>query len=173
MPLPPRILAALLAAAHRLDGAGVEWLVAGGAGRALQGAHARPRDLDLEVEPGRAADAAAALGLELADDADHHVRSRRAVGTLAGVEVDLTTRLAVRGDGGGLEPDWEMQRRWARTVTVAGRAIATAPTEETLARALVRGDWARLAKVAAGGGPAPRAAYLAERLSSMSPSATE
>lgn len=172
MPLPPRTLAALLAVAARLDAAGVVWLLAGSAGRALRGARVRPADLDLEVDGPDAPRAAAALGFALADDADHRVRSRRAVGTVAGVGVDLTTRLAVSGADGRLEPDWAMQRRWALAVDLAGRSILVAPTEETLARALVRGDWARIAKVAAGGGPAPSAAYVAERLSSLRATAT-
>ncbi len=64
-----------------------------------------------------------------------------------------------------------MQLRWATPVVVAGRRVLAAPTEETLARALVRGDWTRVAKVAAGGGSPPRVAYLAARLASISESA--
>lgn len=157
--------------ADRLGRAEVTWLVAGSAGRALLGAGRRPRDLDLEVAPADAPAAARALGLDLVDDVDHHIRSRRAQGIVARCEVDVTSRLAVTGPHGHLEPDWAMQLRWAVPVTVAGRRLLAAPPEETIARALVRGDWARMAKVAAGGGPAPRVAYLAERLSSISASA--
>ena len=51
--------------ADRLSGARAEWLLAGSAGRALQGFAVRPDDLDLEVSPRGAGAAAAALGVEL------------------------------------------------------------------------------------------------------------
>jgi hypothetical protein len=122
------VLAGLVAVADRLARADVEWLLAGSAGRALQGFAVRPADLDLEASPRHAAAAAAALGVEL----------RREAGP--------------------------------------GRESTRAQTmEETLARALVLGEWAVLERLSreavAGTAEPPRAAYLSWRLSSARESA--
>lgn len=169
MPLPPRPLAALVAVAIRLDRAGVSWLVAGGAGRALQGAAHRPADIDVEVAPEHADTAARALGMTLVRDAGGGVTSRRAEGWFAGVAVDLSADITIDGR---LAADWAQQLAGAVPCRVAGRTVLTAPAEEALARAIARGDWARIAKLAAGGGPPPRVDYLARRLSSVSASAS-
>lgn len=169
MALPPRTLAALIAVADRLDRAGVSWLLAGGAGRALQGAAHRPADIDVEIGPDDAEAGTRALGFVLARDSGGGVTSRRAGGVFAGVEVDLSTEIAIDGR---LAPDWALQWAWAVPCRVAGRTVLAAPVEEALARAIAGGDWARIAKLAAGGGPPPRPDYLARRLSSVSSSAT-
>lgn len=169
MPLPPRTLAALVAVADRLDRAGVPWLLAGGAGRALQGADHRPADVDVEVAAEHADAAARALGFTLVRDSGGGVTSLRAGGGVAGVDVDLSAAVTVDGL---LEADWALQWAWAVPCGAAGRTMLAAPVEEALARAIVCGDWPRIAKLAAGGGPPPRPAYLARRLSSASSSAT-
>lgn len=169
MSLPPRTLAALIAVADRLDGAGVPWLLAGGAGRALLGASHRPADVDVEVAAEHGEPAARALGFTLARDSGGGVTSQRAGGTVAGVEVDLSAGLTLDGR---LDADWALQWAWAVPCRAAGRTILVSPVEEALARAIVRGNWPRIAKLAAGGGPAPRPGYLARRLSAVSSSAT-
>jgi hypothetical protein len=176
MPLSPRTLAALLAAADRLDRAGVDWLLAGSAARALLGLAARPADLDLEVPGEGAPAAAAALSLVLSRDAGGGRASWRGRCRIAGVEVDLTGDLEVRGPGGRLAPDFALQRAWAHTREVAGRRIRLAPVEEAVARAVVLADWRALARVAgeARDGREPvalRTAYLSRRLSSATASA--
>jgi len=176
MPLAPRTLAALLAVAARLDAAGVEWLLAGGAARALLGFAARPADLDLETSRRDAAAAAAALGLALADDVGGGRASLRGRGRVAGVEVDLSGDLEVAGPGGRLAPDLALQRAWAHPREVAGRRMRLAPVEEAVARAIVLADWDTLARVAAQaregrGAAALRPAYLSARLSSAAASA--
>jgi hypothetical protein len=176
MPLAPRTLAALLAVAARLDRAGVDWLLAGSAARALLGFAARPADLDLETSRDDAPAAAAALGLDLADDAGGGRASLRGRGRVAGVAVDLSGDLEVAGPGGRLAPDAALQRAWAHPREVAGRTIRLAPVEETLARAIVLADWGTLARVAAQAREAPgavalRPAYLSARLSSATASA--
>ncbi|WP_217914936.1 nucleotidyltransferase domain-containing protein [Miltoncostaea marina] len=167
--LPPRLLAALLAVAARLDAAGVEWLLAGSAGRALQGHARRPHDIDVEV-PGRdAAAAGRALGAELRRDRGRGRDSLRARTMVAGVEVDVTCDLVVEGPTHRLEPDFALQRAWSRPIGLAARSIRTAPPEEAVVRALVLGEWAALASAAGAGGadaPPPRAAYVAARLRS-------
>lgn len=170
MPLPPRAAAALVAVALRLDGAGVPWLLAGSAARALGGAAVRPGDLDVEVDGADADRAGAALGVALREEAGGGRRSLRGRAVLAGVEVDITAGLEVGGPGGRLAPDFGLQRAWAGGALVAGARVALAPAEEQVARALVAADWPALARIAAqaaaGGAPPPRAGYLARRLAS-------
>lgn len=168
-PLPPRLLAALLAVASRLDLAGVEWLLAGGAGRALLGFAGRPNDLDLEISPHSEPAAPDALGLRMRYEEGGGRASWRAQGRFAGAALDLTSELEVRGHGGLLRPDFTLQRTWAHSREIGGHRVWLAPVEETVARALVEGDWGTLGRVAQEGAgaarPTPlRPAYLALRL---------
>lgn len=183
--LPPRTLAALAAAAARLDAAGVPWLLAGSAGRALLGHPARPADIDIEIGPGAAA-VERALAVRFRRSRGAGRDSLRAATRLAGVEVDVTCDLAVEGPTHRLEPDFALQRGWARPIGLGGRSIWIAPPEEGIARALVLSDWASLARIAgraggghggpaaAGGGGAAaiRPDYVALRLSSATERAT-
>jgi hypothetical protein len=168
-PLPPRALAALAAVSARLERAGVEWLLTGSAARALAGFSRRPADLDLECAAADALAAAAALGLVLALDRGGGGRSLRAAGEIRGVGVDLSADLALAGAGGRLAPDFALQRAFAGEALVAGRRIPLAPVEEALARALVRGDGERLARLAAEApaGLLLRMDYLGRRLAEV------
>lgn len=83
-----------------------------------------------------------------------------------GIEVDLSAAVTVVGAEWGLEPDEQAMRAWARAVTVGDDQVVLAPIEEQLVRALVAGDWLRIAKISRGGGPPPRAAYVFRRLAS-------
>jgi len=162
--LPPRLEAVLGAVAMRLATACVPWVLAGSAARALEGATRRPRDLDIEVSLADAERAGSALGCEMTAASGGGWSSLRATRVLAGVEIDLCAGITVAGPEWRLEPDDATVVAWARTVRVAGHRIVLAPSEETLARAIVAADWARLEKLAAGGGPAPRPDYVARRL---------
>jgi hypothetical protein len=164
--LPPRIAAALAELARRLGSADVEWMLAGSAARALAGATADPRDLDIEIAAGDADRAAAVLGCVLAVDQGHGWRSLRGRCVLDGVEVDVSAGVTVLGSEWGLEPDEATVRAWSRSVAVGGYVITLAPPEEQIVRALVAGDWARIAKITGGGGPPPRPAYVFRRLAS-------
>lgn len=173
MTAPPRQITALCAAADALGRAGVRWVVAGSLGRALLGCDVRPRDVDLELDPDGADGGAAAMGAALAVAGGGGRRSRRASVQRAGVEVDLTSALAVEAPGGALEPAFAMQWEWAHPLVVAGRAVRVAPLEEGVCRAVALGDWAGVAKIAAQAATAPggvrlSAAYVAERLASAS-----
>jgi Aminoglycoside-2''-adenylyltransferase len=173
--LPPRPLAALAAVADRLARGRVDWLLAGSAARALLGYRVRPADIDIEVSPAHAEAAARLLGAPLAVASGAGRRSRRGSARLADVEVDLTCDLAVAGATHTLDPDFARQWEHSRRLWVCGREIRAAPVEETLARALVLGDWTRLARVAAEAAPwgAPlRPDYVALRLSSATSRAT-
>jgi hypothetical protein len=161
-----------VAVCDRLDGAGVPWLLTGGSARALLGAARRPSDLDLEVDIGDAARAARALGIDPRRDDDGAVGSVRATGRLAGVEVDVSAGITIRGPAGTLNPDWPRQVRWASAARVAGREVRVAPVEEMLVRALVREDAGRARRALDPALPAPRAAYVAARLRAMSSRAT-
>ncbi|MGD9695114.1 MAG: hypothetical protein AB7V42_05580 [Thermoleophilia bacterium] len=175
MTLPPRALSALLAVAARLDRAGVEWLLAGSAARALMGVDVRPADIDIEVSPHSAAAVQRSLGITLAYAAGGGRSSWRGATAAAGVEVDVTCDLDVEGPGGRLAPDFPLLRTWSPSREVAGRRIWLVPIEESLARAIVRADWAALARIAGeaarGAAPAPRPAYLSLRLSRAAASA--
>jgi hypothetical protein len=165
-PLPPPLTAALAFVAERLDDAGVDWMLAGSCARALQGFAVEPRDLDIEVAPAHLGRAAAALGLTPRRHADPTAVSERATGPVAGVEVDLTAGLVVRGPGGVLPADHALARLFGRTARVGTRAVVVMPFEEQVARAVVRGDGDRLDRLAA---EAPSAdvlegTYLALRL---------
>jgi len=164
--LRPRITTALTAVAAALDVAGVEWLLTGGTARALSGWRHDPGDIDIEISAHSAEGGAAALDLPLRDEGDGRSRSMRATGMVCDVAVDLTSDLEVEGAGGRLAPDFPLQRTFARSVELGGRRLWIAPIEEAVARALVRGDWGSLARLAA---EAPRdaelrAAYLSLRL---------
>jgi hypothetical protein len=164
--LPPRLAAALVEVARRFASAGVDWMLSGSAARVLTGADAEPRDLDVEVAAADAEQAATALGCALAVDEDHCWTSLRGQCVVEGVAVDVSAAITVVGAEWGLEPDDQTARAWSRAVTVGGYPIALAPVEEQLVRALVAGDWSRIAKISGGGGPPPRAAYVFRRLAS-------
>jgi hypothetical protein len=153
--------------ATRLERAGVDWMLVGSAARALLGFAVRPVDLDLETSGDGAVVAAEALGLDLRYEHGRGRASWRATGRIAGAPVDLSGDLAVEGPGGRLTPDLALQRNWAQSMEMGGRRVWLAPPEETLARALVSGDWARVMRFAAQAPPgyAPRTAYLGLRLS--------
>jgi hypothetical protein len=173
VPNSPSGQVALAELARRLDGAGVRWLLAGSAGRALIGYEVVPRDLDVEVDGPEMPAAAAALGLVARPERGGGVSSLRATGTIAGVAVDLSADIAVEGPGGRLEPDFALQVEHAHPAEVGGRPALVAPVEETLARAMVRDDLALVARItdAAGDRPALRPAYLARRLSAAASAA--
>ena len=154
--LDPRLAAALAEVARRL----------GSAARVLAGAAAEPRDLDVEIAAADAAHAAAALGCALAADEGRGWASLRGRCIVEGIEVDVSAAITVVGAEWGLEPDEQTARAWSRSVTVGGYPIMLAPVEEQLVRALVAGDWERIARIAGGGGPPPRAAYVFRRLAS-------
>ena len=169
MTAPPRQLAAICAVADALGRAGVRWVLAGSAGRALLDCAVRPRDIDLELDPDGADAGAAALGAALAEAADGGRSSRRAAVRRAGVEVDLTSGFAAGGPGGRLAPDFAMQWDWSHPVAVCGRTVRVAPLEEGLCRAIVLGDWGGAARIAGQAATAPggvrlSAAYVSARL---------
>ena len=168
---PPRQLAALCAVADALARPGVRGLLAGSAGRARLGCPARPADIDIEVAPQHAEDAAAALGVVLAEAGGGGRSSRRGHASRAGVEIDVTCELVVDGPHERLGPDFALQWEWSHPVDVCGRAVRVAPLEESLCRAVVAGDWAGAETLAdqaarAGAGIRLSAAYVAARLSS-------
>ncbi len=141
--LPRPFLDALDAVADRLDAAGVVWLVTGSGARALRGFATEPRDLDLEVAGADAAAAAAALGMAPDTTQDARGRSIRAVGAVAGMEVDLTAGLTLTGPGGVLPADFPLMAQFATHVRVGRRTVRVAPLEEQIVRILVTGDEAR------------------------------
>jgi len=141
-------------------------MLSGSAARVLTGAVGEPRDLDIEVAEADAERAAAALGCALVADEGHGWTSLRGRCVVVGIEVDLSAAITVIGAEWGLEPDDQTLRAWSRSATVGGYPIALAPVEEQLVRALVAGDWTRIAKISGGGGPPPRPAYVFRRLAS-------
>jgi hypothetical protein len=156
--------AVLRAVSARLARAEVPWMLGGSSARALEGASPRPRDLDIEVAAEHAARAARALGCSLGADADRGWSSVRAIRTLRGVEIDLSAGIVVTGLGWRLDPDQALSAEWSRTVVVGGDPVVLVPPEEALVRALVAGDWSRLSKLVAAGGPTRRPAYMVRRL---------
>lgn len=170
MPLPPRLLAALVAVSDRLDRAGVPFLVAGGAARTLLGCDRRPRDLDLEVRGADAARAGRALGVSMRPQAGRGRSGLRGGGSVGGVELDLTADLEVTGGGLVLAPDWDAQWAAAADANAGGRIVRVQPLGEQVARALVLGDATALAKAAEGWrAPLPATApYMSARLARAS-----
>ena len=169
--LPPRPHAALLAVAAGLDRAGVRWVLAGSAGRALLGHRVRPADIDVEVAEEDSVAAGAALGAPLRAEAGGGRASLRGSTRRAGVVIDVTAGLVVEGATHTLRADDGAQLDWCHRVRSGGRTIPVAPVEEAVARALVLGAWATLARIASqaaagAASPVPRAGYLARRLSS-------
>lgn len=117
----------------------------------LAGIPVRPADVDVEVAEADAARAARALGLPPPlPSGGGGWSSRRAQGRIMGVHVDLSAGLVVTGPGGTLRAGD------ARTVAPPGSAgrggagplVLVAPGEG-LARALVAGTDARVAKARA------------------------
>jgi hypothetical protein len=164
--LPPELERALIALAARLDGVGVDWLVAGSTARALLGFGVIPRDLDIELDGSEVPRAAAAIGLDAGRSTDDTASSVRAYGRFAGHEVDLTGGLTLRGRAGMLGADFALLHRSARPVTIGGRTVSVAPIEEQIARATVLADSERLERIAREAPPgfAPDVAYLSARL---------
>ena len=158
------MLAVVRAVALRLDAAGVDWLLAGGASRLMRGEPGRPRDVDVEVREEDAARAAAALGLPppaLAEGGGW--RSLRSEGLINGVPVDLSGGLTVEGPGGGrLSGPAPVTVTPGVTVT-SGVTVTLLPDGEALARAVVCGDDDRRARAEAvlPAEPAAREAALA------------
>ncbi len=157
------MLAVVRAIALRLDAAGVDWWLAGGAARLLRGGAGRPRDVDIEVRAEDTAQAARALGLPLpAVAAGGGWRSLRSEGAIAGVPVDLSGGITVSGPGGTLAgpdpvpaPEGQPGASWA--------GIPLLPEGEAHARAVVSGDERRraAAEAALPDDPVLRAAALA------------
>lgn len=73
----------------------------------------RPRDIDLELDPDGADAGAAAMGAALTGAVGGGLSSRRASVHRAGVEIDLTSGLAVEGPGAPLAPAFAAQWEWA------------------------------------------------------------
>lgn len=132
----------------------------------LLGGSRVPRDLDIEVALRDAERAGAALGCALHMDDGAAWSSLRGQCEILGVEVDVSAGVIVAGSEWLLEPDEALEETWSRVTAVDGRVIRLAPPEELLVRAIVAGDWARIAKLADGGGPPPRPAYIFRRLAS-------
>ncbi len=126
--------------ARTLGSAGIDWLVAGGTARALSGFATTPDDLDIEVASADVDAAAEALALTVGDAHDATGRSRRATGSVAGAEVDVTAGLVLTGPGGVLPPDFDLMAAFATTVDVDGHAVPVMPVEEQIVRILVTGD---------------------------------
>ena len=147
--LPPHLARALAEIARILERAGIPWLLAGSAMRALRGYALRPADLDLEVGEADAAAAARALGLPAPRRTGRAVTSLRAQGRRLGVEVDLSAAVAIAGPP-GLPADFAAQRARADEVACGGWRIPLAPLEEALARARAAGDGRRERRLLAG-----------------------
>ncbi len=90
------------------------------------------------------------------------------MGTLAGVEVDLSAGVEVHGAGGTLACDDRLTARYAVPVETPWGRVLCAPPEEMPLRAFVSGDWTRLGRLAARGGPPPRLDYVVRRLADSS-----
>ena len=164
--LPAPLAAALVEVARRLDGADVPWALTGSAARALSGATRMPRDIDIEVPARDAERAGAALGCTLVQQDSPTWSSLRGRCVIDGVEVDVSAGVIVAGREWVLEPDDALGETWSHVEEIGGNAIRIAPIEELLVRAIVAGDWARLATLADGGGAPPRPAYVFRRLAS-------
>jgi hypothetical protein len=141
-------------------------MLAGSAAWALAGAAAEPRDLDIEIATADAERAAGALGCVRELDQGDGWSSLRGQCGLEGVEIDVSAGMRVVGAEWGLEPDGQTARAWSRSASVDSYPVTLAPTEEQLVRALIVGDWARIAKISGGGGPPPRPDYVFRRLAS-------
>ncbi len=114
---------------------------------------ARPGDVDLEVRAADGGVVAAALGLPPpAAQSGGGWSSHRAAGAIAGVPIDLSAGLEVRGPGGLLHA------MHATTIPcrLGTATVHVAVPGEALARAMVAGDPERVAK-AAGAMPADEA----------------
>jgi hypothetical protein len=143
-PLSEPLTAAITAVADALTG--VDWLITGSVARALSGFAATPRDLDLEVAAAQIEQAATRLGLGVADMRDSQASSRRAIGAIGTVELDLTAGLTLIGPGGILPPDFDLMWQFSTEATVDGRSVRLAPLEEQIVRILVSGNEARRAR---------------------------
>ena len=157
---------ALVEVASRFDAAAVAWSLTGSAARMLLGGSRDPRDLDIEIALRDAERAGSALGCTLAVEDGAAWSSLRGQCDILGVAVDVSAGVIVAGSEWLLEPDEALEETWSRVTSVDGRVIRVAPPEELLVRAIVAGDWARIAKLADGGGPPPRPAYIFRRLAS-------
>jgi hypothetical protein len=62
--------------------------------------------------------------------------------------VDVTCGLEVTGPSHRLPPDFALQREGSHEIVVCGRPVRVAPVEETIARAVVLNDGARLMAIA-------------------------
>lgn len=135
----------------------------GGVAAAFHGLDRRPGDVDAECALADADAVAAALGVVMRTDDDGVVCSLRGGLRIAGVDVDMSAGLAVAGPGGRVEPDDPAVWAAAREVWWAGGPLRVAPPGECLARALARGDAARIARARAVCGPGDEA-YASTRL---------
>jgi hypothetical protein len=146
--LPPPLHAALLALADTLDAAGIDWVVGGSTARSLLGFTTTPSDLDIEVDEGVAAAAAACLGLTSHREQDPSVESIRAQSTWHEVELDISGGMTFHGHGGNLHADFPLMRMFAKAVVLNGRTIQVMPVEEQIARSVVAGTGERLDRIA-------------------------
>lgn len=164
--LPPRLAAATAAVAARLAPTGADWWIASGCALRLQGGSNRPSDLDLECPEPHMDTVCAALGLTARRERGERIRSRHALGVLAGAELDVSAGLTVHGPGGVLPADDALVREWCAPRTVGGHEVLCAPPEEALVRWLAAGYWHRIAALAAAAPAPPRLDYVVRRLAS-------
>lgn len=150
--------------AARLEPTDARWWVTGGCAAALRGSPRRPGDLDIECHTADAEVVATALGLSLRPCDGGGISSLRAMGRFAGVPVDLTAGLVVRGSGGRVMPDDDGVYVRADVVMHAGFAVRVQPAEEAFARALASGNLSRMGRAVAGLDRPLDAAYVARRV---------
>lgn len=146
--LPPDLHTVLLELARRLHDGGIPWVVTGSTGRALLGFDETPDEIDAEMPESAVPAAARLTGLALRRDADAHVSSIRAQGTVHGIGLDLCGGYTLHGPGGNLHADFPLMREYATPVDLGGCTVLVAPIEEQIARSVVAGAELRLDRIA-------------------------
>lgn len=156
----------MVAVAVRLGDAGIAWQLAGSGGRLLLGTDVRPGDVDVEVALDDGPAASRALGLPPpVRGAGGAWSSWRTGGAIAQVPIDLSAGLEVRGNGyvpgtspsgdagtdgyvPGTAPSGVLMAMDARRVPVrvGSVEVPVIVPGESLARALLSGDEARIVK---------------------------
>ena len=147
-----------------LDRASVRWAVVGSVGRLLLGGEDTPRDLDIVVWDADVERLEALLAVRF-EPRDRPFPGRGVVipAPDGGIAVELFAASQGAQASGAAPSDTEMWDH-CRRVDAGGLSVLVAPPEDALVSALIAGDWDRIARIAAAGGPPPRIDYLRSRL---------
>jgi len=149
--LPGNLEEVLLEVSGVLSGAGIRWVLVGGAASYLHGLDVEPRDLDVLVEEGRVYEADRLLASRFAVvrrvrySSSRLYSSHYGVFVVRGVRVDVMADLEICGEHGCLKLAFDEVYAQSSVVEVGGAPVRLIPLEwQLVANAMIPGKEGRV-----------------------------